>query len=155
MTSNESVMRTFKRIYKAAQAFVLTQCTELIASTSEHFVHVALMPDIPQNLIFRRVENFVQCEGYLDDSKIGSQMPTGFRKVCNNLLPNFVVSLFSSLGLLIASKNDVVGLAKVYIRLRIPSLCFSSRASWSSRAFCLTQLSQDRAQAVSAHGRNA
>jgi hypothetical protein len=59
----EDIVRTFLAPTKAAQTLVLTNRVELVMAAREQFVGIGLVPDIPDNLIARRVEQVMQGNG--------------------------------------------------------------------------------------------
>ena len=45
----------------------------------EELVRIALMPDVPDELVARRVEGVVQRDGQLDDAEAGADVAAGAR----------------------------------------------------------------------------
>src|SRR6516162_5932337 len=71
VSGKKRIMFAFERIDKTAQSFVLPQSVKLMAATCQHLVHVALVTDIPEDLVFRGLEDVVERQGNLDNAKIG------------------------------------------------------------------------------------
>ena len=62
----EDVVLALLALEEARDAAVRAQRVEAIAPAGEHLVGVALVPDVPDELVARRVEDVVQGEGQLD-----------------------------------------------------------------------------------------
>ena len=62
---------------------MLAQRGEVLSAAGQQFMNIRLMPHIPQELIFRAVKFFMQCNGKLDNAEIRTNVPSGFRKRFN------------------------------------------------------------------------
>ena len=69
-----SLLRT---LGEARQAAALAQGADAVAPAGQDLVGVALVPDIPYQDIFRRVEQVVQGDGELDHAEPGPEMAAG------------------------------------------------------------------------------
>ena len=47
---------------------------EPIVPTGQQFMHIALMPDVKQDRIFRRIENIMQPDRQFDDAEVRREM---------------------------------------------------------------------------------
>jgi len=95
---DESIVVAFERINETAQTLVLTQAVELVTPAGKHLVNIALVTDIPENLIGRRLENVMDSERDFDDAKIGSEVPACLTEIANNLLANLFSEHFELLN---------------------------------------------------------
>ena len=83
---------------KAVQPFVLPHCVEALAATSENFVNVALMRNIEDELVRRRIEDAMQRNGQFDDAEIRAEVTAyGFRVFFGKHADEFCAHFFSEL----------------------------------------------------------
>jgi len=73
-------MFTFSAEEKAVQSLVLAHGVNAIESAGKHLVNVALVTDVEDEPVVRRVENAMKRNGQLDHTEIGSEMTTGLRE---------------------------------------------------------------------------
>ena len=71
----EMIERAFLDFRKTADASKLAQCMEVFRSSGQQLPRVALVPHIPDELVFLRVEYGKERERQFDDAERGSQMP--------------------------------------------------------------------------------
>ena len=64
-----------------------------IAPAGEHLVDVALMADVEDELVLRRVEDAMQRDGQLDHAEIRPEMAAGLRKNVDQLIAHFLREL--------------------------------------------------------------
>ena len=83
---------------KARQTLMLPDCRKKLAPTREYLVHVALVPDIPDQLVFRQGIDFVEGQGQLDDPKRWGQMAAGFRDSLSQIDADFLGQCFKLFG---------------------------------------------------------
>ena len=74
----------------AGEAVLLAKRVELVAATGQHLVHVGLMAGVEDDRVVRRVEHPVQCERELDDTEVGTEMPTGCSDLVDQELSDLV-----------------------------------------------------------------
>jgi hypothetical protein len=58
------------------EAAVLADRLELVATPGQDLVRVRLVPDVPQDLVARRVEQAVHGDGDLAGAQVGAEVPT-------------------------------------------------------------------------------
>ncbi len=79
MTGAERVILALASLQKSGDAVFLTELLHLTRSAGEKLVRIALMSDVPQDLVSRRVEHRMQSNGELDDAEPGADVPPGPR----------------------------------------------------------------------------
>ena len=65
---------------KAVQPLVLPHGVNAIETAGKHLVNVALVTDVEDEPVVRRVENAMKRDGQLDHTEIGSEMTAGLRE---------------------------------------------------------------------------
>src|SRR3546814_2145418 len=60
---------------EARQAAALAQRADAVAAPGQYLVRIALVPDVPHQLVARRVEHIMDRDGQLDDAQPRPQMP--------------------------------------------------------------------------------
>src|SRR5262245_42712547 len=70
----EGVEGTFAAHRKAGETALLAQGVEALPAAGEELVAIRLVPDVPDDEIFRGVEDGVDGEGELDGPETGAQM---------------------------------------------------------------------------------
>ena len=78
---------------------LLAQQFEIVRPAGQHFVRIALMPDVKQQPvraggIGAKIIDVMQGDGQLDHAEIGGQMPAVFADRGENLLAHFVGEQF-------------------------------------------------------------
>jgi len=71
------------------QAAVAAHGVHLVFASGEDFVRIALMADVPNQMVFRRVVYIVQGDGQLDRAQIAGEMPAGFAYRIQQECPQF------------------------------------------------------------------
>ena len=85
----ESVVFGFATFGEARQTAVAAHGVHLIFAAGEDFVRIALMADVPNQLVFGRVVHIVQGDGQLDRAQIAGEMPAGFAYRIQQECPQF------------------------------------------------------------------
>src|SRR5215212_9973713 len=94
MAGAERIVRAFAAIKKTARPAGLPQLLEKItAAAREQFVHVALVRDVENELIFRGGEHPMQRERELDDAEVRPDVPAIARGDGDELFANFLGKL--------------------------------------------------------------
>ena len=70
MSRTERVILTFRPFCKAGQAPRGSQSSKIITSTGHYLVNVALVTDVPDNFVSRRIKNTVKCKCQFDYAEI-------------------------------------------------------------------------------------
>jgi ribosomal protein S14 len=78
MGRTEGVVFAFSAARKTRNTIALTQRVHLIAPASEYLVGIRLMTNIPDQPVFRGIEDVMQRDRQLDRTEIGRQMAAGF-----------------------------------------------------------------------------
>ena len=63
--------------HEAVEAAGLADGFKAVKPAGENFVHVGLVADIEEQLVFRRIKNSVQGEGELDYAQVGAEVAAG------------------------------------------------------------------------------
>ncbi len=84
----DPVVLGFRATGIAGQPAGLPQRREQLLSPSEQFVDVALMPGVEDDRIMRGVEDPVQGDGELDDTKVRTKMPAGATDIADQEGPD-------------------------------------------------------------------
>ena len=79
---------------------------EAVEPAGEHLVDVALMADIEDELVLRRVEDPVQRDGQFDDAEIRPEMAAGLREDADQFVAHFLRELRQ---VLFAQRLDIGG----------------------------------------------
>lgn len=90
MPCAKAIMWTFRTQCKARNATGTPQSIKGFIATGKYFMNIALVTNIPNNVVMRRIKNAMKRYRKLDNAKIGGQMPTGllngFDKPCTNFV---------------------------------------------------------------------
>ena len=78
VTRAVAVMFALAAEQEAVQSLVLADRGKAIESAGEELVDIALVADIEEELVARRVEDSVQSEGELHDAEVRAEMAAGF-----------------------------------------------------------------------------
>lgn len=74
---------------KSAHSAVFAQMVEALASAGQQLMGVGLMPDVPDQLVLRKIQHTVQRDRQLHDTEIGRQMTTVSADLFNEKRPDF------------------------------------------------------------------
>lgn len=87
MASTKSVIRAFIAFGEARQAAGLAQGAYAVAPACEYFMWVGLVPYIPDEFVFRGIENMMQRYGKLHHAKASAQMAARMGYGTNSFSP--------------------------------------------------------------------
>jgi hypothetical protein len=93
MGGAERVVFALAPLREAGKSAFLPQRADTVPPAGQDLVGVALMPDIPDQLVHRRVEDGVDRHRQLDDAEGGAEMPPGFRNGVDRLRPQLLCEL--------------------------------------------------------------
>ena len=93
VTRAVAIMLAFGAEEKAVQPLVLPHGVNAIEPAGKHLVDVALVTDVEDELVLRRVENAMERDGQLDHAEIGSEMTAGLREHLDQLIAHFLREL--------------------------------------------------------------
>ena len=100
VSSPEVIVFRFCSAQEFRHAAALADGLEIFSAARQHLVRVALMTNVEDQSVRRRIEYVVNRRDQLDGPETGSQMPAGLRNPREDLLPN----IFRDLLNLISSK---------------------------------------------------
>ena len=89
----KGVERALTPFGKAAESLVDALGVKRLSAFRQDFVTVGLVPHIPDNLIFRGVEDVMQGDGQLDHAQAGAKMPALFADHIHNELAQLFAHL--------------------------------------------------------------
>ena len=90
-------MLAFGAEEKSVQPLVLPHRVDAIEPAGEHLVDVALMADVEDELVLRRVEDPMQRDRQLDHAEIRPEMAAGLREDLDQLIAHFLRELREAL----------------------------------------------------------
>ena len=90
VSGDKCVMDTLLRFRKTGQPVSLTKGGKLFLSPGQNLMGITLVPDIPDNRVFRRIKHPVQCDGQFNRPQIGSQMASCPGYMLNQKLADFI-----------------------------------------------------------------
>src|SRR5690349_17284398 len=93
MRSAEHVVLALRAFGEAGEAAALAQRADAIAAARQNFVRIALVADVPDQSVVRRVEHIMQRHGELDHAKACAEMAAGLRHSVDGFLPQFLSEL--------------------------------------------------------------
>ena len=102
MRRPERIIFAFAALGEARQAAAGAQGTNPVAAPSDDLVRIALMPDVPHDLVARGVENIMERGGQLDDAQPAAEMAAGGADRRNHLGAQLVGELAEVFGLQLA-----------------------------------------------------
>src|SRR5262249_31949797 len=86
VTGAESVVLALVALAEAGEPTALAQRADAAASAGQDLVRVGLVADVPDQLVLRPVEHFMQSDGEFAPSEAGAEMPAGHRDCVDGLL---------------------------------------------------------------------
>jgi hypothetical protein len=89
----EGVVFALAAAGEAGQTAALAQRADTVAPPGQDLVRIALVADIPDQLVARRIENVMQGDRQLDDPQARAQVAPGDRNRVDHLLAQFVGNL--------------------------------------------------------------
>ena len=93
MTGNKSIMLTFVGVRETGNAIQLPQLGKALPAAGQQFMGIALMTDIKHDLVFRRFQYAVQCNGQLYRTEVGGEMSTCFGNIIQQKYPDLFTQL--------------------------------------------------------------
>src|SRR5687768_6342066 len=93
MTHPECIVVTFLSFRKAADTFIKTVCMKDVPAAGEDLMSVRLVPDIPHQLVVRRIKNMMECNGELNHSEAGPEVSAFDRNHVNDELAKLPAKL--------------------------------------------------------------
>ena len=75
----ERIVFALRTLGETGQAAALAQRADTVAAPGQDLVRIALVPDIPDDLVVRRLEHMMQRRGQLDHAQTGTEMSAGDR----------------------------------------------------------------------------
>ena len=99
-----AIVLAFGAQEKAVQPLVLPHRVKAIEAAGKHLVDVALMADVEDELVLRRVEDAMQRDGQFDHAEIRSEMAAGLGEDVDQLIAHFLRELRQ---ILFAKRFDV------------------------------------------------
>ncbi len=82
------------RLVKPERPPPVRECADAIAASGENFVRIALVADIANEPVARRIEDAMDGEGQFDDAEAGTQMAAGDGDGFNRLASQLFGKLF-------------------------------------------------------------
>ena len=89
MTGIEAVVGTFFSLWKSADSLELPEKFKVISSSGKNLMGIALVPYIPDNLVFGKIQRMKKRNGQLHHTKIRGEMPPIFRHFFNDKATQF------------------------------------------------------------------
>src|SRR5450756_1144242 len=89
VSGQECVIRGFIGIHEPADPPTLSERAERLVAAGEKLVRIALVSHVPDQLVCRRIQRHVECNGQLDGSQIRRKVSTVDRARVENDLPAF------------------------------------------------------------------
>ena len=74
---------------EATHAAIFTHLIEAVPSSGQNLMGVRLMPDVPDQLVLRKIQHTVQRDRQLHDTEIGRQMTAVLADLFNEKRPDF------------------------------------------------------------------
>ena len=93
MSRAERIKLALGALGKAGQAAALAQSSDPVATAGQNFVGIALVTDVPDQLVLGRIENRVNCDCKLNNTQACTEMPTGYRNCIYDFAANVVRDL--------------------------------------------------------------
>ena len=93
MRSAEGIVFALAALGEARQAAALTQGADTVAPSGQDLVRIALVADIPDELVLRRVEHVMDRHGQLDHAEARAEMPAAGTDRVDHLAAQFVGQL--------------------------------------------------------------
>ena len=97
MSGTEGIVFGFLALAETGDAAELPELFEPVAPAGEHLVRVALMTDVPDDVVVGHVEDVVQGDGQFDDAEGRAEMAAGFGNGLDDLPTELVGELLQVL----------------------------------------------------------
>src|SRR5689334_15258842 len=98
MRCTERIVFALGPLGETGEAAALTQGANAVATSSENFVRIGLVTDIPDKPVGRRIENIVQGNGEFDDTEPGAEMSARPGDSIDGLVAQLVCQLLELIG---------------------------------------------------------
>ena len=85
-----AIVLAFGAEEEAVQSAGLTDGVEALAPPGEHFVHIALVADVEEELVLGRIKGTVQGDGQFDHAEVGPEVAAGLGNRADELLADFL-----------------------------------------------------------------
>ena len=85
-----AVIRALRPLGESGNPPSLAQSKEALSAPGEKFVHIALVPDVKNDLILGKLKYAVQPHRELHDPKVGREMPAAHGNRLKDLLPQLL-----------------------------------------------------------------
>ena len=93
MTGIEHIVATFADFWETAYATESANSGKLFAPACDYLVCVALMPYVPEDMVFGRTKDAVNSQGQLNDAEVAGKVPTIARDDTDDHLTYFTAQL--------------------------------------------------------------
>src|SRR5580765_8058764 len=93
MRRSERIVDALRALGETGQASALSHCSYPAPAAGQNLVRICLMPDVPDELVRRRVEDIVERYGKFDYTQAGTKMSACDRDGINSFLAQFVSNL--------------------------------------------------------------
>ena len=93
MTNSEEIEIGFAWFWETRHSAALSKSWQKMLSSGQKFMGVALMTDIKEQTVIRKVEDIVHRNSEFDDAEIGSQMSAALGDLLANSVANFGANL--------------------------------------------------------------
>ena len=88
-----AIVLAFGAQQESVQPLVLAHRVDAIAPAGKHLVDVALVADVEDELVLRRVEDAMQRDRQFDHAEVRAEMAAGLRKNADQLVAHFLREL--------------------------------------------------------------
>jgi len=130
MAGTKSVVLAFRALGKTADAVELAQRMELGTASREDLVGVGLMPDVPDNLVVRGVENVMEGDGQLDDSQARRQVTAVLCYGANDQVADFPGQLLQLAGSELLQLGRTLQLRNQGLVVLVVQRCHAPHRRW-------------------------
>ena len=84
MAGAERIVFAFVALGKAGQTTAFAQRQNTVAPSGQNFVRIGLVPNIPNQPVFWRIENMMESDRQFDNAQAGSKVSAGNRHSSND-----------------------------------------------------------------------
>ncbi len=99
MRGAERIVFALRPLGEAGQAAALAQGADAIAPPGQDLVRIALVPNVPDQAVARRIEHVMQGHREFDDAEAGTEMAAGLCHGVDQVLSQFIGDLAQPIGL--------------------------------------------------------
>mmetsp|Transcript_13490 Transcript_13490/g.21017 ORF Transcript_13490/g.21017 Transcript_13490/m.21017 type:complete len:286 (+) Transcript_13490:2606-3463(+) len=134
VSSTEGIIFGFLTFAKSRHTIELTQRRESITTASEHFVGVALMSNVPDDVILGHIEDVVESSCKFNNTERGGEVTTSFRDSLDDLPTELV-------GKLLELRHvKAIHVAGEFDRIK-DRFASGARVGWSAICLCVKKAS--------------